>query len=156
MEVDRACIYDIKNPENSEFISEFRHGTACDAVIVDGDYAYVTLKGGNFCGNTESGPYVVNIANLKNPELKVIYPMTGTNDLGLKGDRLFICDGSDGLKVFDKSEASNLVQISHFEAMEAYDVIPLEKSLLLIGNGTLRQCEYTDESIQLLRTFSLD
>lgn len=82
--------------------------------------------------------------------------MTGPNGLGIKGDRLFICDGSDGLKVFDKSEAPNLVQISHFEAMEAYDVIPLEKSLLLIGNGTLRQYEYTDGSIQLLSTFSLD
>lgn len=149
-------IYDIKNPEKPEFISEFRHGTACDPVVVDGDYAYVTLKGGNFCGNTESGLYVVDISNLKNPELKVIYPMTGPNGLGIKGDRLFICDGSDGLKVFDKSEAPNLVQISHFEAMEAYDVITLEKSLLLIGNGTLRQYEYTDGSIQLLSTFSLD
>lgn len=70
MEVDRACIYDIKNPEIPEFISEFRHGTACDPVFVDGDYAYVTLKGGNFCGNTESGPYVVDISKFKKSGIK--------------------------------------------------------------------------------------
>ena len=74
-------IYDIKNPAKPEFISEFRHGTACDPVVVDGDYAYVTLKGGNFCGNTESGLYVVDVSNLENPELKVIYPMVGPNGL---------------------------------------------------------------------------
>lgn len=149
-------IYDIKNPAKPEFISEFRHGTACDPVVVDGDYAYVTLKGGNFCGNTESGLYIVDISNLKNPELKVIYPMVGPNGLGVKGDKLFICDGSDGLKVFDKSNSPNLVQLNHFENIEAYDVIPLQNSLLMIGDGTLRQYEYLDNNIRLLSTFDLN
>jgi hypothetical protein len=149
-------IYDIKNPAKPEFISEFRHGTACDPVVVDGSYAYVTLKGGNFCGNTESGLYIVDISNLKNPELKVIYPMIGPNGLGIKGDNLFVCDGSDGLKVFDKSKAPNLVRLNHFENIEAYDVIPLEKSLLMIGGETLRQYEYLDDTIRLLSTFNLN
>jgi hypothetical protein len=149
-------IYDIKNPEKPQFISEFRHGTAWDPVVGDGNYAYVTLKGGNFCGNTESGLYVVDISNLQNPELKVIYPMVGPNGLGVKGDRLFVCDGADGLKVFDKSAAPNLVQIDHFEDMVAYDVIPLEKSLLMIGEGTLQQYEYLDGTISLLSTINLN
>ncbi|HAI41747.1 MAG TPA: hypothetical protein DCM40_28355, partial [Maribacter sp.] len=29
-------IYSIENPQKTEFISEFRHGTACDPVVVDG------------------------------------------------------------------------------------------------------------------------
>jgi len=149
-------IYDIKNPAKPEFISEFRHGTACDPVVVDGNYAYVTLKGGDFCGNTESGLYIVDISNLKNPELKVIYPMVGPNGLGVKGDKLFVCDGSDGLKVFDKSNSPNLVQINHFPNIEAYDVIPLQNSLLMIGGGTLRQYEYIDNNIRLLSTFDLN
>ncbi len=149
-------IYDIKNPAKPEFISEFRHGTACDPVVVSGEYAYVTLKGGNFCGNTESGLYVVDISNLQNPELKVIYPMFGPNGLGIKGDLLFVCDGSDGLKVFDKSASPNLVQINHFKNIEAYDVIPLETSLLMIGEGTLRQYEYLGDNIRLLSTFNLN
>ncbi|MEX0290656.1 MAG: LVIVD repeat-containing protein, partial [Flavobacteriaceae bacterium] len=40
-------IYDISSPATPSFISEFQHGTACDPVVVDGDYAYVTLRGGN-------------------------------------------------------------------------------------------------------------
>jgi hypothetical protein len=149
-------IYDIKNPAKPKFISEFRHGTACDPVVVAGNYAYVTLKGGNFCGNTESGLYVVDVSNLQNPELKVIYPMFGPNGLGIKDDLLFVCDGSDGLKVFDKSNTPNLVQVNHFENIEAYDVIPLKNSLLMIGEGTLRQYEYLSGDIRLLSTFDLN
>ncbi len=149
-------IYDIKNPAKPKFISEFRHGTACDPVIVSGNYAYVTLKGGNFCGTTESGLYIVDVSNLQNPELKVIYPMSGPNGLGIKGDLLFVCDGSEGLKVFDKSESPNLTLINHFENIEAYDVIPLQTSLLMIGEGTLRQYAYLDDDIELLSTFNLN
>ena len=133
---------DIKNPEKPEFISEFRHGTACDPVIVDGDYAYVTLKGGGFCGNTESGLYVIDISNLKNPELKVIYPMDGPNGLGIKDNTLFICDGEAGLKVYDKTDAPNITLINTFEDIIAYDVIPLSSSLLMIGDRVLYQYEY--------------
>ncbi len=148
-------IYSIENPEKPEFISEFRHGTACDPVVVDGDYAYVTLKGGNFCGTAESGLYVVDVSNLENPELKVIYPMVGPNGLGIKGDTLFVCDGTAGLKVYDKSNAPNISLINTFEDIVAYDVIPLSSSLLMIGEGTLYQYEYVNNDIRLLSTLQL-
>lgn len=148
-------IYDIVNPEKPEYISEFRHGTACDPVIVDGEYAYVTLKGGNMCGGTESGLYVIDVSDLKNPELKVIYPMHGPNGLGIKGDNLFICDGASGLKVYDKSSAPNITLINNFENIVAYDVIPLSTSLLMIGDQTLYQYEYIENDIRLLSTFEL-
>ena len=148
-------IYDIANPEKPEFISEFRHGTACDPVVVDGNYAYVTLKGGNFCGGTESGLYIIDVSNLKIPELKVIYPMVGPNGLGIKDDLLFICDGNAGLKVYDKSDAPNITLINNFENIQAYDVIPLPSSLLMIGGQTLYQYEYIDNDIRLLSTFEL-
>jgi hypothetical protein len=82
-------IYDITSPEKLAYVSEFIHGTACDPVVVDGDYAFVTLKGDNFCGNTESGLYIVDLTDLKNPELKKFYPLKGPNGLGFKDNKLF-------------------------------------------------------------------
>ena len=91
-------IYDISNPELPELVSEFQHGTACDPVVVDDTYAYVTLRGGNLCGATESGLYIIDIQDLTQPELKVIYPMDEPYGLGVKDELLFICDGASGLK----------------------------------------------------------
>ncbi|HET8737063.1 MAG TPA: hypothetical protein VFM69_10730 [Pricia sp.] len=148
-------IYDISTPAKPMYVSEFIHGTACDPVVVDGNYAYVTLKGDNFCGNTESGLYIVDLTDLKHPVLKKFYPLKGPNGLGFKDNKLFICDGDDGLKVYDKTDVENLKLLRHFEDIITYDVIPLEKSLLMIGDRILYQYTYFDDNLRLLSTFDL-
>lgn len=148
-------IYDISSPDKPTFVSEFVHGTACDPVVVDENYAFVTLRGENSCGSTESGLYIVDITNLSNPELKKFYPLSGPYGLGFKDDKLFICDGDDGLKVYDKTNIDDLKLINHFENIVTYDVIPLPHSLLMIGNKVLYQYEYLDNDISLISTFEL-
>ena len=39
-------IYSIANPSVPEYVSEFTHWEGCDPVVVAGDYAYLTLRGG--------------------------------------------------------------------------------------------------------------
>ena len=148
-------IYDISSPAKPTYISEFIHGRACDPVVVDGDYAYVTLKGNDWCGEVESGLYIVNLTDLKNPVLQKFYPLTGPNGLGFKGNNLFICDGDDGLKVYDKSNVDDLKLVNHFEDIVTYDVIPLQNSLLMIGDKILYQYSYLEDNIRLLSTFDL-
>jgi len=148
-------IYDISEPETPKFVSDFQHGRACDPVVVDGNYAYVTLRGGNACGTIESGLYVVDISNIENPELEVIYPMDGPYGLGIKDNMLFICDGASGLRVFDKSDAPNITALSHIEGMVTYDVIPMQEQLLMIGDGVLYQYEYLENDIKLISQLSL-
>ena len=149
-------IYSIADPSVPTFVSEFQHGTACDPVVVDENYAYVTLRGGNFCGATESGLYIIDISTIESPELKVIYPMDEPYGLGVKDDRLFICDGASGLKVYDKSAVPDLPQLNHFEDIVTFDVIPLEEQLLMVGDGILYQYEYLDTEIRLISQLSLN
>ena len=149
-------IYDISSPAQPAFVSEFQHGTACDPVVVDGDYAYVTLRGGNGCGAVESGLFVIDIADLTQPALLESYPMQEPYGLGVKGDRLFVCDGSFGLKVFDKTNTPDLVPVQHFEGITTFDVIPLEQHLLMIGEGVLYQYSYDENSLHLMSSFSLN
>ncbi|WP_350286220.1 hypothetical protein [uncultured Croceitalea sp.] len=148
-------IYDISEPSKPKFVSDFEHGTACDPVVVDENYAYVTLRGGNFCGAIESGLYIVDITTIESPELKVIYPMDEPYGLGVKDDKLFVCDGSSGLKIYDKSAAPDLKELNHFEGITTYDVIPLEELLLMVGDGVLYQYEYLANDIELISTLSL-
>ncbi len=149
-------IYDISSPAAPTFVSEFQHGTACDPVVVDGDYAYVTLRGGNLCGATESGLYIVDISEISNPTLKISYPLDGPYGLGVKDEKLFICDGESGLKVYDKTDVEDLVALNHFKDINTFDVIPLEENLLLVGEDVLYQYEYLENDIELISTFQLD
>lgn len=149
-------IYDISSPATPNLISEFEHGTACDPVVVDGDYAYVTLRGGNMCGATESGLFIVDISEITNPELVKTYPMDGPYGLGVKNEKLFVCDGASGLKVYDKSNVQDLVQLNHFKDIDTFDVIPMEDNLLMIGEEVLYQYEYLENKIKLISTFKLN
>ena len=81
--------------------------------------------------------------------------MDGPYGLGIKDEKIFICDGKSGLKVYDKSDVNNLIQLNHFKDINTFDVIPLETSLLMIGEETLYQYEYLDNKIKLLSSLSL-
>ena len=148
-------IYDIATPETPELISEFQHGTACDPVVVDDNYAYITLRAGNNCGALDSSLQIVDISDLNHPKLKKSYAMDNPYGLGIKDDLLFICDGESGLKVYNKQDVENLELINHFNKINTFDVIPLQESLLMIGKDVLYQYKYNNEGISLLSEFSL-
>ncbi|WP_318310358.1 LVIVD repeat-containing protein [Flagellimonas crocea] len=149
-------IYDISSPGTPTLVSEFEHGTTCDPVVVDGDYAYVTLRGGNMCGATESGLFIVDISDIENPELAISYSMDGPYGLGIKDEKIFICDGESGLKVYDKTDIDNLVLLNHFDDIITFDVIPMENHLIMVGDETLYQYEYLNNGIKLLSQIGLD
>lgn len=149
-------IYDISVPASPAFVSEFEHGTACDPVVVAGDYAYVTLRGGSWCGATESGLFIVDISTIEDPVLANSYPMDGPYGLGIKDEKLFICDGDSGLKVYDKSDINDLRLLNHFEDIVTFDVIPMEQHLIMVGDGVLYQYEYLATGIKLLSQIGLD
>jgi hypothetical protein len=148
-------IYDISVPDSPQFVSEFRHGTACDPVVVDDNFAFITLRSGNSCGAFESSLLIVDISDIENPNLIKSYAMQGPYGLGLKNEKLFICDGDAGLKVYDKTDVNNIIQLNHFDDIIAFDVIPLENQLLMIGDGVLYQYKYQNDSIEHLSSFNL-
>lgn len=149
-------IYDISLPASPKFVSEFQHGTACDPVVVDDQYAYITLRAGNFCGALDSSLQIVDISDLYNPELKKSYAMDNPYGLGVKENLLFICDGTSGLKVYNKTDVEDLKLLDHFKDINTYDVIPLDERLLMIGDNELFQYEYSDNGLDLLSKFSLN
>jgi len=149
-------IYDISSPATPQFVSEFQHGTACDPVVVDDQYAYITLRAGSFCGAIESSLLIVDISDLINPELIKSYSMDNPYGLGIKENLLFICDGTSGLKVYNKTDVEDLKMVDHFKDINTYDVIPLDERLLMIGDNDLFQYEYTDNGLDLLSKFSLN
>jgi hypothetical protein len=77
--------------------------------------------------------------------------MQHPHGLGIDGNILFVCEGQFGLKVFDASDPSNLVQTQFIPGVKSYDVIPFNKILLLTGENGLYQYRYTDpQRLELL------
>jgi hypothetical protein len=146
-------IYSIADPTSPEWVSTFQHVRSCDPVVVDDNFAYVTLRSGNPCAGTANQLDVINIQNLSAPTLVKSYSMTNPHGLGIDNKILFLCDGSDGLKVYDASSVSSIDShlLKHYKTINAFDVIPWNDVLVMIGEDGLFQYDYSDpNNIQLL------
>jgi hypothetical protein len=152
---DGMYIYDLENAENPTYVSEFVHWTGCDPVVVDGDYAFLTLRGGNNCGEQESVLEVIDIKDKANPKLAARYELDNPYGLGFMGNRLFVCDGTSGLKIFDKTDVLDLKLEQQFKNIQSKDVIPLEDILIMIGDNVLYQYDYNDNTVNLISTYKL-
>jgi hypothetical protein len=133
-------------PESPSQVGSFSHITACDPVVIKGDMAFVTLKGGTTCRGTVNQLDVIRMSNgYSKFELLKSYPMYGPQGLAIDDDLLFICDGSAGLKIYDASDPLTITQhvIATFPSINAYDVIPQNKYLFMIGEDGFKLYDYS-------------
>lgn len=146
-------IVDVTSPDNPTKLSTYSHVRSCDPVVVDDQYAYVTLRTGNFCAGDINQLEVIDIRNLREPSLISAYPMTNPHGLGIDGKILFVCDGPAGLKTFDATDVTALDRnlLSHYKDIDARDVIPYNDILIMIGQDGLFQYDYSNpKDIRLL------
>jgi hypothetical protein len=150
-------IFDINTPGHPTQLSSYQHIVSCDPVVVEGNYAYVTLYAGG-CGNVNQLE-VVDISNLSAPKLVRTYPFTSPHGLGIDNGILFICDGNQGLKIFDAADVNTITnkQLAHYPGINALDVIPFNKVAMMIGSDGLYQYSYADiKSIKLLSKIAIE
>jgi hypothetical protein len=139
-------IYNITNPALPVREGSFSHARACDPVVADDDYAFVTLRAGTFCQGTNNQLDVINVQNPLAPSLVKTYSLFNPHGLAKDGNLLFVCDGKEGLKIFNASNVNNLQQVSRINNLEAYDVIAWNKKLLLVAKEGLLQYDYSNAS----------
>ena len=139
-------VYNVADVTKPLFISSFWHATGCDPVVVQNNRAYVTIRGGNRCGSNVNRLDVLDISVIKTPVLMRSYNLTNPYGLGIDDDVLFVCDGTAGLKVYNAADPYLISerQIATFPNINAYDVIPLGNSLLMIGSDGFYQYNYTN------------
>lgn len=151
-------ILNVSNPESPVKLSTYEHVRSCDPVVVDENYAYVTLRSGNACQGFTNQLEVIDVSNLSSPQLLKTYPMTNPHGLGIDNKTLFICDGNDGLKAFNASDINTIDKnlLAHYKDINATDVIPYQNNLIMIGEDGIFQYDYTNpKQIKLLSTIAV-
>ncbi|WP_437918896.1 LVIVD repeat-containing protein [Sphingobacterium sp. LRF_L2] len=151
-------IFDILQPETPQLISQYRHIRACDPVVVNDDYAFVTLRTGALCGGSQNLLEVIDITDLRKPQLVKSYEMQNPHGLGLADKVLYLAEGEFGLKSFQISDVNNITtgMLQHLKDKHATDVIVGPKSLVVIGEEGVCQYDYSSPSaLKLLSCVSV-
>lgn len=141
-------IFETSNPAAPKKLSTYQHVTSCDPVVVQGKYAYVTLRSGNFCQQGVNLLEVIDVQDAKNPKLLHTFPMLNPHGLSINNDNLFICEGENGLKAFNSTDVSKIgaKQLSFLKGFSAIDVISGPKSLIVTGYDGVYQFNYSNPS----------
>lgn len=152
-------IFSLEDPANPLKVTTYEHVSSCDPVVVEGETAYVTLRSGTECEGFTNQLEVIDVGNWLSPTLIKIYPMYNPHGLGIDQSLLFICDGEAGLKIYNAEDSENIDQhlIKHYQDIHAYDVIPFNNVLMLIGEDGIFQYDYADPTdIRLLSHLQIE
>ena len=126
-------------------ISTFDHANSCDPVVANEKYAYVTLRGGNRCNGFTNQLDIIDISNVFNPILIQSHPLTSPRGLTLLNDHVYVCDGSEGIKVFNVTRDNRGVRMEGYDALYAQDVLPVNEDVIVVsGNNGIYQLSVKD------------
>jgi hypothetical protein len=139
-------IYDASTPSAPTRLAVYEHVLSCDPVVVNEDYAFVTLRSGNFCNNGVNELHVIDIKNPSQPKLMKAYPMLNPHGLGLAENYLYVAEGKHGLKSFKINDVLTIDknQMEFIQSMKSSDLIPGPKSLIVIGTDGVCQYDYSN------------
>lgn len=138
-------IYDAVNPEYPALKGQYTHITGCDPVAVENDRAYVTLRGGTNCRNENVNVLdVLDVKDAEHPALIKSYPMSSPYGVGVDGSRVFVCEGSNGLRFLDAQDPLNVATDKVLDNITAFDVIPGNNLLLVTAKDGLYQYDYSN------------
>jgi len=137
-------VFDISNPSTPVQQGTFAHARACDPVVADDNYAYVTLREGTNCGPANNELDVINVQGLPTTSLAKTYAMTNPAGLAKDNNLLFICDGVGGLKIYNAANPLNLQLMNKVSNIETYDVIAYNNRAIVVAKDGLYQYQYAD------------
>lgn len=137
-------IYSVADQDNPVSLGSFSHARACDPVIADGNRAYVTLKSGGACAGNSNQLDVLDISNVLNPQLLKSYELANPAGLAKDGNKLMICDGDAGFKLFDAATAADVVQKAQLLIDDPYDVIAINGLAIVTAKKGLYFIDYSN------------
>lgn len=140
---DGMYIYSIADRAAPSFVFQYQHILACDPVVVEGNRAYITRRAGTSCNNT--GRNVLEIIDISDPHQPVQvddYTMTSPYGLGIDGAVIFVCEGENGVKVYDVTNEHTLRLMHEMRDCPATDVIMKDGVATATGDNGIFQFSY--------------
>lgn len=132
---DAMYIYSISNSAHPDKLGTASHVRACDPVVADDSVAYVTVRSGNSCGGSLNAMFVYDITSLMNPKERNVLNIKSPWGLGMSGSTLFVCNGENGMSVYDVTNRYQPRLKQQYYDDTYYDVIPYENMLICMVQG---------------------
>ncbi len=131
-------VFDNSDPKKPKLEGKAQHLRACDPVVADDHFAYVTLRNNNMgCGGTVNQLQVYDISgtNVLTPKVTGTLDMPEPYGLGYSGNTLYVCMGAKGLNIINIADKAKPVSLKVITGEDFIDVIPYNDVLIAYVQG---------------------
>lgn len=137
-------IYSLQTRDTPTLIGQAEHLYSCDPVVVENDFAYVTLRADSDCRFGENLLLVFDVSRPTRPEQIARYPLGNPHGLAVDGPILFVTDKKDGLQVLDISDPYEPRLLLRQARIKGYDAIADRGMLYISADSGLYQYTYNN------------
>lgn len=143
-------IYSLATPEKPslEGKAEYQIRMSCDPVVARDSVAYATLRSNGPCGGVQSALVTYSIKDPTKPVLKATDLLVAPFGLGLHEQALYVCEGSQGLNVYDVTNAFQPRYQRVIRGETFYDVIPYGGVLICQVEGGVSFYDIATDPLQ--------
>ncbi len=146
-----SLVLDVSNGATPSVINSVPMASACDHIAFKGDLVFISKNTGNECYAERNelivtGTPVYDLSNIVGN-----YPMNDPRGMAIRGDYLLLCDGANGLKIFDISEEGRVAEnlVANAKNVYAYDVLTVDSTanqIIVIGADGVYQYEFQGQA----------
>ena len=126
-------IFDRRDPASPEMIGHVQHFRGCDPVVVSGDIAFVTLRGGNVCGQAPDVLLCIDIKNPAKPTIIGERSMKTPHGLAVENHLLYVSKGTRGFVLLDVNTPASPTKIAGWADRPTRDFIWSGATLYTLG-----------------------
>ncbi len=149
---NKIYIYDKTNPTNLENPTVFTNAQSCNPIAISNNVAYVLFNVDSTCGFSDRSKLeVIDISDIESPKLIMTEPMWSPSAIAIDNNKLFVCEGKQGIKVFDINQTDDNgtieIQLNRIDAkgeeINCYDLIAHQNNLIISDDTNILQFDYT-------------
>jgi hypothetical protein len=133
-----------ETPSHPLIIGSLQHFKACDPVVVSDTTAFVTLLGGNRCGESRDVLLTVSVADPANPKLLREYPIATPYGLAVSDTLLYIGQGNAGFALFNVKDPANPALVKQWGNLAIKDFIWNGATLYTMGFSSITLVDVAD------------
>lgn len=135
-------VVDNQQPEKPRLIKDFRSYNPCNPAYVTGNYGYIGVRSGVYCGSysSENGVFIHDLSSSE-AVLTQILAAESPYDIEVVNGQVLIADGTNGLLIYRAGASAPegiLLQPDQRVQLEAYRLIPIPSTnrvVVIAGEG---------------------
>ncbi len=145
---DGLHILSIENEENPHLLNLISDITVCNPLALDNQYLYYSIRTDDQleCKNFTNEVKVLDWSNISEESEVCSIELNRPYGLTVHESFLYICDGGDGLRIYDSPIVQNQIELGTFNNIQFKDVISLKESIMLVNESGLFQYNYNKAS----------